>query len=476
MITIQSQKRLFIAATVFVTILFFILNIYTPLIADDFSYSNGIHSFSDIVVSQYNSYFNWGGRCVAHFIAQSWLLVGKPFFNIANTIVYCVFILLVQFHIKGNMKKPDFGLFLVLNIFFWFLVPAWGQNFLWLIGSCNYLWTTTIILFFLVPFRKRQDDPEYKLNIPLSVLFFLVSIFAGWSNENSGAAVLFLLIGYFIIKIIKKDKLTLFEILGAVGFLIGFFLMIAAPGNYVRAEVIRQMGGGYYNDLLLLMLIKRFILITEIFIRNHGALLVLISLFLGFDMLYNQKRKLSVFSYLYFLAILTSTYSMVLSPGFPDRAFFIVTVFSVITLGNILTQAELRMPEIIERNIVVLVASVIICLSVSFLDTSKKIIGVYLRWYDRIEYILTEKEKGNLEIEVNPIEATEKHVASYGLSDILTDENDWPNTSIAFYFGLKSIKSNDEPMETLWQEKGKRIRQLIIPPRKIMNTLQDRRK
>jgi len=570
---VVKYDRVFITLSVCFGLFFFVLNVYTPLIADDFSYSLRVHSVSDIFILRYNDYFHWGGRWIAHFFAQIWLLVGKPFFNVANTIVYCFFLFLVQFHITGRYIKQNHGIFLALNIFFWFFTPAWGQNFIWLTGSCNYLWTTTIILFFLVPFRKRHDNPEYKMNIPLSVLFFFVGIFAGWCNENSGAAVLCLLIAYFITKIFRKDKFAFFEILGAVGFLIGFSLLIAAPGNYARAEVFQQNNWGYSNEPLLLMLFYRSVSITKMFIKNHGLLFVSISFFLGFDLIYHQRRKILVFSYFYFLAVLTGTYSMVLSPAFPDRAFLIVivflvislgsilaqmefqiysvikrniavfaivalisrylfsfvdhtillitillvitlgsiliqmefkipgiikkniafiavvlifvfiffpnraflivTIFSLITLGSILAQMEFRIPAIIKRNIAIFAVVVLIGLCFSFLNGGRKILGVYLRWYDRIEYILAEKEKGNLDIEVNPIKATDRHVALYGLSDVLPDKNNWPNTSIASYFGLKSIKNNDELMKSLWSEKRKRIKQLIIPPWKIINKLRD---
>jgi len=474
--TTQIQERFLIIVAIFVIVLFLILNIYTPLIADDYSYSDGIHSVSDIFISQYNHFFTWGGRNVAHFFVQFWLFVGKQFFNIANTIVYCVFIFLVQFHITGKHVKQNPALFLILNIFFWFFVPVWGQNFLWLTGSCNYLWTTTIILFFLVPFRKRQDDPDYRWNIPFSISFFFVGILAGWSNENSGTAVLFLLIAYFVIKIIRKNKFTLFEVFGMIGFLIGFSFLIAAPGNYARAESIRQYGEDG-NTPLLLMFIKRFVSITLMFIRNQGFLLILISFLLGIDLLYHKKQKLQIFTYFYTLAVLVSVYSMLFSPIFPNRAFLIVIVFSIIALGNILRQMEISIPDIIKRYIIFITAVVIIYLSVPFLNTSRQIIGIYIRWYDRIEYILTEKEKDNLEIEVNPIvfEPIDKHVALYGLDDIdiSSDENCWLNTSIAHYFGIKSIKKNNEPRETLWREKRKRIRQLIIPPWGIIDKLRD---
>ena len=469
-----NANRILIVISICVIFLFLVLNIYTPLVADDYSYSLGIHSVSDIFASIYDSYFNWNGRCVVIFLGQFWLLAGKPFFNIANTLVYCAFILLVQFHITGNIKKMFAWLFLAINIFFWFFTPAWGQDFLWLIGSCGYLWSAVIILLFLVPFRKKYDNPDYKMKMPLSVLFFPAGILAGWSAENSGAAALFLLIAYFIVKIVKKDNFSLFEILGAIGFLVGFCLLIAAPGNYVRAEEIRLGGGGYYNDPFLVKYIKRFVDITRMFGRNHGFLLLFISIILGYDLIYHQKRKLHIFSYFYALAALASVYSMLLAPVFPNRAFLIVLVFSVITLGNVLVQMELQLPNIIKRYAAVILILVLVFLADSFFGASKAIVGVYLRWYDRVEYILAEKEKGNLEIKVRPIIGTDQHVAFGGI-DLLEDENEWPNTSIASYFGIKSIKINDElPLgESAWLDKRKRIRQLFIPPWEIIKKIRE---
>ena len=162
---------------------------------------------------------------------------------------------------------------------------------------------------------------------------------------------------------------------------------------------------------------------------------------------------------------------MVLSPYFPDRAFLIVTVFSVITLGSILTQMEFRVPEIIKRNIALLAVVVLIGLSPSFYNASMEIMRLYLRWYDRVEIIIAEKGKDNLDVEVSsfyPFYPKGRHVVLSEFDDITPDENHWFNTEIARYFGLKSIKSNDVPIEPLWTEKGKRIRQIIIPIWKII--------
>jgi hypothetical protein len=457
-------NKILIVSSIFILFLFLLLNIYTPLFVDDYFMSVGIHSISDIIISQYNFYFSWGGAIVAGLFQRFWLLVGKPFFNIANTLIYCIFIFSIQFHITGRLKKPNPGFFLIMSIFFWFIQPDWGQVFLWLVGSW-YLWAAVIILLFLVPFRKRQDNPAYKLNIPLSVLYFPIGIITGLSSVNGGAALLFLLIAYITVKIVRKDKFTLFEILGAIGFFIGFSLMLAAPGNNARAEAHREEGLGIFNDPFLVKYILRFIESTGRFIENQSFLLISISAILGFDHIYHRKRKLHVFSYFYALAALASVYSMLLSPLQSHRAFFIALVFSVITLGNVLVQIEFQLPNIIKKYAAVFFIIVLIPLAWSFFFTGRAFLVYYLRWYDRMEYILAEKEKGNFEIETRPITSTEKHMVSSSVSgDVL----------LASYFNVESITTNDNsPAESLWLDKRKRIRQLYTPPWKIIKRIRE---
>jgi hypothetical protein len=321
---------------------------------------------------------------------------------------------------------------------------VWGQVFLWLVGSCNYLWTATLILLFLLPFRLKQENPDYKLSVVFSILFFFLGILAGWSNEGSGAAVLVLLFAYFIYKIITKRKFTSFEILGLIGFLIGFTLLITAPGNFARAGLLKEWWGDYYSGSF----VQQFRVVTIMFMKNYGVLLIAVSAFLGFDLIYHQKRKLHVFFFFYFLTTLAAAYSMILSPILPHRAFFIVTVFAVITLGNILTQTDIRVPDIIKRNMTLFVVLGLLFFSFSFLRAGKNTVGTYLRWQSRIEYILEEKRKGNLEIVVKPIVAENKHTAlfqSCGVEDVNWNEHHWVNKAVAEYFGVKSVRTDGEP-------------------------------
>ena len=80
-----------------------ILNFLTPLLADDYSYSlnlseKRISSIIDIFDYQVWHYFNWGGRTVAHTLAQIFLVFPKAVFNILNSFIYTVLIYLIYLH------------------------------------------------------------------------------------------------------------------------------------------------------------------------------------------------------------------------------------------------------------------------------------------------------------------------------------------------------------------------------------------
>ncbi|GHV12724.1 hypothetical protein FACS189491_06290 [Spirochaetia bacterium] len=80
---------------------------------------------------------------------------------------------------------------------------------------------------------------------------------------------------------------------------------------------------------------------------------------------------------------------------------------------------------------------------------NKNVMGVYLKWQKRTQYILMQKENGIMDIEVKaPIPAPDKHTSLHGIGDLHDDASFWSNVSVAAYYGINSIKgvkSDDEP-------------------------------
>ena len=144
------------------------LNFLTPLLADDYSYglnlaNNKLTGIIDIYNYQIWHYFNWGGRTIAHTFAQTLLMFPKTIFNIVNSIIYTCLVYLIYLHGKLNRKEKyssNSYLILLIHLILWFIIPVFGQSFIWLIGSCNYLWTTVIVLYFLLFFRKDEQESK----------------------------------------------------------------------------------------------------------------------------------------------------------------------------------------------------------------------------------------------------------------------------------------------------------------------------
>jgi hypothetical protein len=377
----KSNIRINVAAIILTALLVVVMNILTPKMADDFIWeyisgtSQKVQSPSDIILSVYHYYTGGyeagftGGRIVPVILTQLFVMIGKPFFNVANAIAYTVLILLMCFHITGG-KKMNIILYGAVNIFLWYFVPSWGENFLWLTGSCFYVWPTIIILLFLVPLRRMSIDKKYRINILLSILYFILGLLAGLSYENAAAALFFLLLAYVAVKVAHKETFALFEILGTIGFLAGFIILLAAPGNYVRLntyEVVKEYG--FFTRLLI-----RFFYTTNIFIK-YGLLLAGLSVITGFELLVHQKRHLNIFSFLYLLAGIVSAYSMVLSPVFIERVFFPVTIFLVIGFLNVFCRLDL--PEMIKRNRKMFILLVLILFSFSILKAGMTIVKIY---------------------------------------------------------------------------------------------------
>jgi hypothetical protein len=377
----KPNYRTDILLIVLAALIFWAMNALTPNMADDFAweYISGTprkaQSLFDIILSirhyysgAYEDGFR-GGRIVPVALTHLFLILGKPFFNIANAAAYTALVLLMCFHITGKNRINGL-LYGAVNIFLWYFVPSWGENFLWLTGSCFYVWPMVIILLFLVPLRKKCENKKYRINILLSILYFLLALLVGLTYENAAAAVFCLLIIYIAAKVIRKEPFALFEILGTAGFLAGFIILLLAPGNYVRLnsyEAVQKYG-------FFVRLFIRFLYTTNIFIK-YGMLLTGFSIILGFELIVFQKKAINIFPFLSLAAGIVSAYSMVLSPMFMERVFFPVTIFLLITFLNVFYQIEL--PEMLKRNRKMFMALVLILFSFSFLKAGMTIVKVY---------------------------------------------------------------------------------------------------
>nr|MBP3258644.1 hypothetical protein [Bacilli bacterium] len=413
-------------------VLMIILNFLTPLIADDYSYSASIDggvisSFFDIIKNQFDHYMTWGGRSVAHTIAQIFLiLLNKNIFNVINAFVFTALVgLIYKNSIGANEQRPI--LIPIIGLLMWYFVPVFGQTSIWLIGSCNYLWTATFVMLNIYLFRNEK----IKNNTINIILMFLLGVLAGWSNENTGFGCISVLVMFLIVKKFKKEKIHGHQISSLLGTILGYVVMLVAPGNYVRNEYF------YDGSSFIVRYLKHFMSCTSVLYNYVMPLIIIVIVALAI-ILYKEMKLKNNYYYIFFIASMITIYVMIASPYFPERACFGASIFmitSCISLINLIID---------DRLIKYVIVTALIIASIYFVKgyarLSHDILEYKNVWKTRIEIINTSKQKGIYDFEFGSYYTTNKRSPIYGLGDLQSDPDLWPNTSIANYYGINSIK------------------------------------
>ncbi len=427
----KKQRKYIILAFIFFLMLF--LNLLTPLIADDYSYSIGldksrINGFNDIFNYQIFHYTSWGGRTVAHTIAQIFLLFPKCLFSILNSLCFVgVILLMYNLAKKESEEKPH--LLLIIFFLLYFLLPVFGQNTLWLIGSCNYLWTTLFILLLVFQYKKEKNQKD---SIGKIIGIFLLGIIAGWTNENTAFGLIVVIIAFLFKNKIEKKEIQKWKISGLAGAVLGFLALILAPGNYARKSIIED------NSFFLKKIFNRFMICTDGLV--HYFLPIIIIFLVLITIYIYKKKKININAYIYFIGGgILSIYPMVLSPTFPARTWFGPFVFGIIGIIVLVSELDIifnRMYKYIFINTFIVVGIVFV---LDYYYLAKSIYNLRKVWDYRTMYI--EKYKDNEVIKLPIYYPDNVKNPNYGLDDISKDVNGWPNQDISYYYGINGIQS-----------------------------------
>ena len=335
-------------------IIFFLLNNSTVLQwNDDFSYSNA-KSIKDVFSLAFNEYFNWNGRVFTNIVLRLMLMLDKNIFNIFNTIIFILLNYLVVWYstygikISQGLKVVLFTFSIFLTIFF---IPDQDVLF-WVVGSINYIWPATLLLFTFSIFFKLIIDSIYsktnkmysKKTMPLVLTYsiYLTAIMSGNSNENSSLAVLIMMILsiiYFKINNIKYDKNMIIVI---ILFSISYLLLFFSPGAHNRSMIIAEtsVSRGLYDYL-----IRAFSLLFryyEQFLVMNTLYIVLLSYTLYNGVLLKNRSNIKIkdvyLTICLYLFSLFSNFVLIFSPLQPERAktfAFLLLLISILRLISI---------------------------------------------------------------------------------------------------------------------------------------------
>lgn len=172
-----------------VFIVFSVLNWLTPMVRDEYVYqffiikgcgdiTHPIHTFWEVILAQIDHFFYHYGRIWAEIIYQSILcLAGKWLFNVLNPFLFCIYLFLIIKYALGRVSLSS----MVVTVSLVFIFMAVFQDFfLWMAGAVNYLWTSVLVLWFLLVLRRHKDKSISRSSWPL----LLLGVMAGWTHEG----------------------------------------------------------------------------------------------------------------------------------------------------------------------------------------------------------------------------------------------------------------------------------------------------
>ena len=221
-----------ILGCIFLLLLF--CNRETDLVADDYRYcfsfldDSRIESVGQIFPSMAAHRDSMNGRVIAHFFAQLFLLLPKGIFNVLNALFFILLVWLVAD--PSGKEEPNALLLLAVFGCLWILQTDFGQVFLWLDGSVNYLWCAVFCLFWLRPWVRHfltGEGPSHAMR----VLYCLFSLALGSYSENSTVAVVAMALLFLLIGLLRKQKPEGWMLLSLAAVLIGFSYLMLAPAT-----------------------------------------------------------------------------------------------------------------------------------------------------------------------------------------------------------------------------------------------------
>lgn len=437
----KTQYILFSIVLLVFFVLVFVLNKLYPLYADDWGYTYSGESFTEVipVICQklYGQYLTWGGRTIVHGIAHllSWMGLGLS--DLINSLAFVFYIYMI-YRISNKGKNVNVLLFLMLGLYIWLVMPAFSKTVLWLVGAANYMWGALIVILFLSAYYSYYRNQKQRNGI-LYILFFLIAgVISGWTNENLFAAQVFFIVCLFYLLRREKSAIPAWAVAGLIGVCIGGLLMIAAPGNYIRSEVVKE-GLDIADKSLIEQVLYRVLKVGYryvVYILPAVVIYFIVFYFYRKQSESAEKRRVLLSSLLFFATGNIACFAMMASYIFPPRAIFGIMTLIVAATG--ILYANLNMETVkMKRTKTVVLSVLLVLFAVNYGFDYKNIHYLSEEFSKRNSYMQEQKQAGNKYI---IFEGSISLPSKYDFEDLSDDPSFWLNQGYSKYYGVDSVR------------------------------------
>ncbi|MEB2474742.1 DUF6056 family protein [Citrobacter freundii] len=420
--SIDFNKYKLALSLLIIYFLTFVINSLVPLISDDFSYMRiGID-----LSSRYHHYMTWSGRIEADIISSAILqfnsVIVKSLINAAPLVALCFFVhKIISLYSESD---PLITPLITFSCYFLFN-PNLGQTTFWIVGSANYLWTTTfcIVFTYSICLLTTLD----RITKTKEIFIYLSALLAGCSSEASAALMVSASALAILNNIYISNKNKRIAIIAFVFCLAGFIVLIFAPGNKVRlaSDVFSTWRGmGIFEKVEYHFYERVPSLIRYIKFEFAIAAVCVIS-YIGYN---KFKFSTSVFC-LYVAPIIGFSFILVIlafSPYTPERSVNILTVILAIPICALVNKLTKHVK-------IAITFSFVIVMLINWTHVYSSYSRVYIQDIMRRSYMQDMIEKGVDDITI-PQYNFSNFFKELDLWDLFNNEYE-----IARYFGAKKI-------------------------------------
>lgn len=284
---------------------FYWMNVLTPFKEDDMLHSlvigrlSHVDSIGDLLQSYWNKYFVLNGRSSDMVAELFCALLGKPLFNVCNTLLFGALVHVISLLATGRRSLLAQGMtYACIGTCY----PVPGETLLWLAGSCNYLWTITATLALLLYLRRHQCGD--RVGWLRGILLALAALLAGAGNEAMSFPFIAAAMIYCLLHRDRVDRVVVI-VLGA--YALGALMILASPAAWDRAAD----GGIAVNMPLRDLLMSRWHIVSEKMLRFVTPVAAIV-VGVGYLLLRGVKKTfMSIWTYLMlFLVLLMAALGM----------------------------------------------------------------------------------------------------------------------------------------------------------------------
>lgn len=468
--TIDSSRSLilFIAFAGF----FFVRTTFLPLCYNDYAYAfiwDGAHggnlegmqfgspelehrerisSLADIFDSVQSYYLTWSGRIFACGLVQFFVWLGKPAFDIANTIIF-VFLILAIINLANTWLKISRAALMWIFFTIFILMPSSVLSMFWLTGSCNYLWMAFFQLFFLTPYVKALRSHEAATSTLNTVLMILLGLLAGCSNEAGAFATVCLTL-FLVVMCKVNDLFRPWMIAGLAALIAGYAIMTFAPGNFLRLELFYP-NLTYTKELFFKHLTGGFLRVVA------TNLIALVPMFIYF--LRRRSSKVTMAEIL-MLAFTASSFlvaiALLLSPEYNTRISITSLSFALVASSSAILELERQHLKALLNFPKKFLRGVSLIIIVSFTSYFVTLVYVDLSIFNaarrQVRFIQRNAQLDPVPMSPMPIRQRFKSIhgdksAVFELKHFAGIEgnlNNYKNSLVAQYYGVKHVIAVDD--------------------------------